>query len=81
MSILVIADHDNQTIRGATLNTVAAAQKIGGDIHVLVAGANARGAADAAARIPGVAKVLHVDAPHFAQNSGQTKACAYRPAR
>ncbi|MEX3691405.1 electron transfer flavoprotein subunit alpha/FixB family protein [Paraburkholderia sp. BR14263] len=67
MTILVIAEHDNASIKGATLNTVAAAQKIGGDVHVLVAGHNAHGAAEAAAKIAGVAKVLLADAPHLAQ--------------
>jgi electron transfer flavoprotein alpha subunit len=67
MTILVIAEHDNATIKGATLNTVAAAQKIGGDIHVLVAGHNAQGAAEAAAKIEGVSKVLVADAPHLAE--------------
>jgi len=67
MTILVIAEHDNASIKGATLNTVAAAQKIGGDIHVLVAGHNAQGAADAAAKIAGVAKVLLADAPQLAE--------------
>ncbi|SDE38163.1 electron transfer flavoprotein alpha subunit, partial [Paraburkholderia lycopersici] len=62
---LVIAEHDNQSIKAATLNTVAAAQKIGGDVHVLVAGHNAQGAADAAAKIAGVAKVLLADAPQL----------------
>jgi electron transfer flavoprotein alpha subunit len=66
MTILVIAEHDNASIKGATLNTVAAAQKIGGDIHVLVAGHNAQGAADAAAKIAGVSKVLLADAPQLA---------------
>ena len=66
MTILVIAEHDNATVKGATLNTVAAAQKIGGDIHVLVAGHNAQGAADAAAKIAGVSKVLLADAPQLA---------------
>ena len=65
MSVLVIAEHDNKSVRGATLNTVAAAQKIGGEIHVLVAGAGAAEAAKAAAQIAGVAKVLHADAPHL----------------
>ena len=51
MPILVIADHDNQAIRGATLNTVAAAAKIGGDIVVLVAGGGCAAAAQAAAQI------------------------------
>ncbi|HEV3432038.1 MAG TPA: FAD-binding protein [Paraburkholderia sp.] len=64
---LVIAEHDNQSIKAATLNTVAAAQKIGGDVHVLVAGHNAQAAADAAAKIAGVAKVLLADAPQLAQ--------------
>ena len=67
MTILVIAEHDNASIKGATLNTVAAAQKIGGDIHVLVAGHNAQGAADAAAKIAGVSKVLLADAPQLAE--------------
>ncbi|MGF6958950.1 electron transfer flavoprotein subunit alpha/FixB family protein [Paraburkholderia youngii] len=67
MTILVIAEHDNASIKGATLNTVAAAQKIGGDVHVLVAGHNAHGAAEAAAKIAGVAKVLLADAPHLAE--------------
>ncbi|MEX3707137.1 electron transfer flavoprotein subunit alpha/FixB family protein, partial [Paraburkholderia sp. BR14317] len=48
MTNLVIAEHDNHSIKAATLNTVAAAQKIGGDVHVLVAGHNAQAAADAA---------------------------------
>ncbi|WP_322046252.1 electron transfer flavoprotein subunit alpha/FixB family protein [Paraburkholderia sp. J67] len=67
MTNLVIAEHDNQSIKAATLNTVAAAQKIGGDVHVLVAGHNAQAAADAAAKIAGVAKVLLADAPQLAQ--------------
>jgi electron transfer flavoprotein alpha subunit len=61
MAILVIAEHDHGTLKGATLNTVAAAQKIGGEVHVLVAGHNAGGAAKAAAQIAGVAKVLNAD--------------------
>jgi electron transfer flavoprotein alpha subunit len=67
MTILVIAEHDNASIKGATLNTVGAAQKIGGDIHVLIAGHNAQGAADAAAKIAGVSKVLLADAPQLAE--------------
>ncbi|ADG16273.1 Electron transfer flavoprotein alpha subunit [Paraburkholderia atlantica] len=65
MTNLVIAEHDNASIKAATLNTIAAAQKIGGDIHVLVAGHNAQAAADAAAKIAGVAKVLLADAPQL----------------
>ncbi len=61
MTILVIADHDNQSIKPATLNTIGAASKIGGDIHVLVAGSGASAVADQAAKIAGVSKVLHAD--------------------
>jgi electron transfer flavoprotein alpha subunit len=62
MAVLVIAEHDNATVKGATLNTVSAALQCGGEVHVLVAGAGAAGAAAAAAQIVGVAKVLHADA-------------------
>jgi electron transfer flavoprotein alpha subunit len=58
MALLVVAEHDNKSLKPATLNTVAAATAIGGEIHVLVAGSNARPAADAAAKVAGVAKVL-----------------------
>jgi electron transfer flavoprotein alpha subunit len=61
MPILVIAEHDHGTLKGATLNTVTAALQCGGDVHVLIAGQDAQGAAQAAARIQGVAKVLHAD--------------------
>ncbi|MFM0521474.1 FAD-binding protein [Caballeronia jiangsuensis] len=67
MTILVIAEHDNALIKAATLNTVAAASEIGGDIHVLVAGSNAQAAADQAAKIAGVSKVLLANAPHLAE--------------
>ena len=63
MSVLVIAEHDNAAIKGATLNTVTAALACGGDVHVLVAGHNAGAAAAAAGQIAGVAKVIHADAP------------------
>ncbi|GAA6140344.1 FAD-binding protein [Hydrogenophaga sp. 5NK40-0174] len=66
MTSLVIAEHDNASIKGATLNTVTAAAACGGDVHVLVAGHNAGGAAAAAAQIAGVAKVIHVDADALA---------------
>ena len=62
MTALVIAEHDNASVKGATLNTVTAAAALGGDVHVLVAGHNAGAAAAAAAQIAGVAKVLHADA-------------------
>jgi len=61
MTTLIIAEHDNASIRPATLNAVAAAAKIGGDIHVLVAGEGCGAAAQAAAQIAGVSKVLHAD--------------------
>ncbi|MES2925250.1 MAG: FAD-binding protein [Pseudomonadota bacterium] len=63
MTTLVIAEHNNASIKGATLNTVTAAVACGGDVHVLVAGHNAGAAAAAAAQIAGVAKVIHADAP------------------
>ena len=66
MTALVIAEHDNASIKGATLNTATAAAAWGGDVHVLVAGHNAGGAAQAAAQIAGVAKVLHADAEGLA---------------
>jgi electron transfer flavoprotein alpha subunit len=66
MSILVLAEHDNRSIKPATLNAVAAAQAIGGEIHVLVAGAEAKSAADAAAKIAHVTKVLLADNPSLA---------------
>src|SRR5688572_12464344 len=62
MTVLVFAEHDNKTIKKSTLNAVTAAQKIGGDIHVLVAGHGCGEAAKAAAQIAGIAKVLHSDA-------------------
>jgi electron transfer flavoprotein alpha subunit len=65
MTALVIAEHDNASIKGATLNTVTAAAACGGEVHVLVAGHNAGAAAAAAAQIAGVAKVIHADAEGF----------------
>ena len=66
MTALVIAEHDNASIKAATLNTVTAALACGGDVHVLVAGSNAAAAAAAAAQIAGVTKVLHADSAAFA---------------
>ena len=63
MTALVIAEHDNLVVKPSTLNTVTAAMQCGGDVHVLVAGADAGAAAAAVAHIAGVAKVLHADAP------------------
>ena len=61
MSILVVADHDNESIKAPTLVSVAAAQQMGGDIDVLVAGSSCAAAGDAAAKIAGVSKVLVAD--------------------
>jgi electron transfer flavoprotein alpha subunit len=74
MTTLVLADHNGQSLQGATLNTVAAAQQIGGDVHVLVAGSNAQGVAQAAARIAGVAKVLHAEAAYLASPTAENVA-------
>ena len=68
MTALVIAEHDHASIKPATLNTVTAALACGGDVHVLVAGANAAEAAKAAAQIAGVSKVIAADSPSLAEN-------------
>ena len=65
MSILVIAEHDNQSLKAATLNTITAATQLGGDISLLVAGKGCRAAAESASAIAGIAKVLHADADHY----------------
>ena len=74
MTALVIAEHDNASIKGATLNTVTAAAACGGDVHVLVAGHNAGAAAEAASKIAGVAKVLHADSEAFAHGLAENVA-------
>jgi len=66
MTVLVIAEHDHASLKPATLNTITAALKCGGDVHVLVAGHNAAAAAQAAAQVAGVAQVLHADGPALA---------------
>lgn len=63
MTVLVVAEHDNAQLKGATLNTVTAALQCGGEVHVLVAGSGAGAVAQAAAKVAGVAQVLHADAP------------------
>ena len=65
MPILVLAEHDNTRLFASTLHAVTAAVELGGEVHALVAGSNAAPVAQAAAAVPGVAKVLHVDAPHL----------------
>ncbi len=74
MASLVIAEHDNASIKGATLNTVTAAVACGGDVHVLVAGHNAAAAAQAASQIAGVAKVIHADAEGLAHGLAENVA-------
>jgi electron transfer flavoprotein alpha subunit len=74
MASLVIAEHDNASIKGATLNTVTAAVACGGDVHVLVAGHNAGSAAQAAAQIAGVSKVIHADAEGLAHGLAENVA-------
>ena len=65
MAVLVLADHDNVSLKSATLHAVAAATRLGADVHVLVAGAGSAPAAQAAAAVAGVTRVLHADAPHL----------------
>jgi electron transfer flavoprotein alpha subunit len=74
MSVLVIAEHDNAEIKPATLNTVAAASEIGGDVVVLVAGEGCDAAAEAAAKIAGVSKVLKADGAHLAHGLAENLA-------
>jgi electron transfer flavoprotein alpha subunit len=74
MTALVIAEHDNASIKGATLNTITAAAACGGEVHVLVAGHNAAAAAAAAAQVAGVAKVLLADSPALAHSLAENVA-------
>jgi electron transfer flavoprotein alpha subunit len=74
MASLVIAEHDNQSLRAATLNTVAAAARCGGDVAVVVVGSGCQSVAQAAAAIAGVTKVLIADAPHFADQLAENVA-------
>jgi len=74
MTALVLAEHDNQHLRAPTLNTITAAAKAGGDVHVLVAGAGCAAVAQQAAQVKGVTKVLVADAPHFADGLAENVA-------
>ncbi|SCK30347.1 electron transfer flavoprotein alpha subunit apoprotein [Variovorax sp. HW608] len=74
MTVLVIAEHDHATLKPATLNTVTAAKACGGDVHILVAGANAAEAGKAAAQVAGVAKVIVADSPSLAENLAENVA-------
>jgi len=79
MAILVVAEHDNSAIKPAVLNTITAAKELGDDIHVLVAGHQCNGAAEAAAKIPGVTKVLVADAEHYAHAIAENLAALVVP--
>lgn len=74
MAVLVLAEHDNQSLKGSTLNTIAAARHCGGDVTVLVAGSGCQPAAQAAAQVAGVARVWVADAPHLAEQLAETVA-------
>ncbi|HRO61556.1 MAG TPA: electron transfer flavoprotein subunit alpha/FixB family protein, partial [Burkholderiaceae bacterium] len=74
MAALVIAEHDNASLKGATLNTITAATKTGGDITVLVAGSGCEAVAQAAAQVAGVSKVLLADAPQLADQLAENVA-------
>ncbi len=74
MSILVVVEHDNQAVNAATLNTLAAARQIGGDIHLLVAGANCAEAANAAATLEGADKVLCADSAEYGHSLAENLA-------
>ncbi|SCK09713.1 electron transfer flavoprotein alpha subunit apoprotein [Variovorax sp. HW608] len=74
MTVLVVAEHDHATLKPATLNTVTAAKACGGDVHILVAGANAAEAGKAAAQVAGVAKVIVADSPSLAENLAENVA-------
>lgn len=65
MGILVIAEHDNQTLKAATLNTIAAAKQLGDDVELLVAGNNCQPVIDTAGQITGITKILHASAEHY----------------
>jgi electron transfer flavoprotein alpha subunit len=79
MSVLLLADHDNAALNAATAKAVTAAKAIGGDIHVLVAGHNCKAVAEQAAKLDGVAKVLHVEAAHLARHIAEDMAALLTP--
>ncbi|HMV63889.1 MAG TPA: FAD-binding protein, partial [Rhodocyclaceae bacterium] len=74
MTILVVAEHDNAALKSATLNTVTAAARLGGEVHLLVAGAGVGGVAESAAKLAGLAKVLVADAAHLGEQSAENVA-------
>jgi electron transfer flavoprotein alpha subunit len=79
MTALVIAEHDGAHLKGGTANAVTAARQMGGEVHVLIAGSAAQGAAEAASKLAGVSKVLHVAAPHYDGGSPENYAALVAP--
>jgi electron transfer flavoprotein alpha subunit len=79
MTALVIAEHDNNTLKGGTANAVAAAAKMGGDVHVLVAGSGVQGAAQAASKLAGVTQVLQVEGEQYAGGLPENYAALVTP--
>ena len=79
MTALVIAEHDKTHLRGGSANAVSAAAKMGGDVHVLVAGSGSKAAAEEAAKLAGVSKVLHVEAAHYDGGSAENYAALVVP--
>jgi electron transfer flavoprotein alpha subunit len=79
MTALLLADHNNKTLGGATAKALSAARAIGQDVHVLVAGADCRGVAEAAAKLEGVGKVLLAEAPHLAHGLAEEMAALIVP--
>ena len=74
MSVLVLAEHDHKSIKPVTLNVIAAARKIDADVHLLVAGTDCAGAAEAAGKIHGIAKVIKCDAPELSHRLAENMA-------
>jgi electron transfer flavoprotein alpha subunit len=74
MSILVLAEHDNVSLKATSLNAVSAARKVGAEVHMLVAGANCASVAKAAAQVAGVARVMVADAAHYADQTAENLA-------
>src|SRR6478752_4211434 len=79
MTTLLVAEHDNKTLKDATAKALTAAKSIGGDVHVLVAGQDCKAAAEAAAKLGGVAKVLVADAPQLAHGLAEDLAALIVP--
>ena len=75
MAVLLLAEHDNQTLAPATAKALTAAQGFGGDVDILVVGEKCRGVAEAAAKLDGVRKVLLAEAPHLLQPAFDALAC------